>query len=76
MMFVVFLFKGFVEIIYINMLIVLIVVGGKVELQCVLDGDFIFIVMWYSFNGIELVIIIGDSIIFIVVDGLSDFGDY
>lgn len=62
---------------YINMLLVLFQIGGKVELQCVFDGDFVFIVIWYSFNGIELIIFMGkDSIIFVDIDSEDDFGDY
>lgn len=69
-------FKGPAEITHINTSIASTVVGGKVELQCVSDGDPTPTVTWYSPNGTELVTITGDSTIFIVVDGPSDFGDY
>ena len=52
------------------------VVGGKVELQCVSDGDPTPTVTWYSPNGTELRTITGYSTIFVEIDGPGDFGDY
>lgn len=52
-------------------------IGGKVELQCVSDGDPIPTVTWYSPNGTELVTITGiDSTIFVDINSADDFGDY
>lgn len=52
-------------------------IGGKVELQCVSDGDPIPTVTWYSPNGTELTTITGtDSTIFVDINSEDDFGDY
>lgn len=52
-------------------------IGGKVELQCVSDGDPIPTVTWYSHNGTELTTITGtDSTIFVDINSEDDFGDY
>ena len=51
--------------------------GERVQLKCVSDGDPIPTVTWYSPNGTELITITGkDSTIFVHMESEDDFGDY
>ena len=64
-------------IVHINTSEAVALVGEKVELKCVSDGDPTPNVTWYAPDGSELVTITTiDNTIFLDMDSVEDFGEY